>query len=158
MRNRKNRSKIGKTPKNERFIKLDHWITRSDAWKSLSCQQVRIVLLLLERYNGRNNGQLALSIRQAASDGNMAKGTAQAALKRLVEVGFIKVCYKGSFDQKIMGENGGWYASEYALTFLAIDKALPTREFTNYTPVKKAVSKRRQRGTKIGLLSNDFVI
>ena len=151
------REKKGKMPKKERFIMIEQWVTRSDAWKELSPQEVRVLLLLLERFYGSNNGRISLSVREAAKHGKMAKKTAQKSLKRLVELGFIKVVFQGSFSQKIKDGSGRWYASEYCLTFKPYNDNLPTKEFRAWRP-KKAVANKHRYGSNLRPIGNDGVI
>lgn len=152
------RSKYGKQPKSERFIKIDHWVVRSLAWHELKPQQRCVYLLLMERYNGRNNGQISLSVREAAKLGRMAPATANKALARLMELGFIKRTFKGSFSQKIRDSSDRSYASEYAVTALAIGKASATKGFMRWRPEKSTVQNKEQGGIKLGAISSEHVI
>ena len=150
--------KNGNLSKSDRYIKIEHWIIRSKAWQILSPREVRILLLLLERYNGVNNGRISLSIREAARHGKMSKTTAQKAIERLTELGFIKITFKGSFSQKIIDNSGRWYASEYALTCKPIGNNPATKEFMSWLPNKITVPKQVQLSTSIEPIGNNGVI
>ena len=116
--------------KYDHFIKIDQWVLKTEAWKSLRPVEVAMYLLLLKRYNGRNNGRIALSQRCAAKEAHVAIGTARKALQTLAERGFIKIRYQGSFTQKLMR------ASEFELTDRKYGEALATKEFSRWRPEK----------------------
>ncbi len=143
-------SKNGNKP--ERFIMLEHWILKRPAWKSLTPREVRVLLLLLERHNGSNNGRIGLSVRDAANLGNMAQGTAKKAFDVLIAKGFVKRHLVGSFNQKVR------LASEYELTHLRYGNKPPTKEFVFWRPEKTAVSNEVRVGLKLGGMSNEGVI
>ena len=144
--NNKGRSKHGG------FVKIDSYIFRSEAWKEMTPREVMIWLLLCSRYNGRNNGRIGLSIRDAAKQGKMSQGTASKSIKKLIELGFIKKTFEGSFSQK---QN---FASEFALTHQKVGDASATKEFASWKPKKKMVPKQKQNGIKLGAMSNDNVV
>ncbi len=135
-----------------RFLKLDYWILRTPAWESLTAQQVRVLLLLLERYNGSNNGRIGLSIREASKFGNIAQGTSKSAFDKLVKLGFIKRRRIGSFNQKQR------LATEYELTFLPYGKKSATKEFASWKPKEKTVAKGERQGIILGEMTNDAVL
>jgi hypothetical protein len=53
---------IGQT----RFVKLDHWLLKTPAWRSLSPASRALYVELAQRYNGANNGEISLSVRETA--------------------------------------------------------------------------------------------
>ena len=152
------RTKKGNVAKRDRFMMIEHWEIRSAAWRELTPRDIRVYLLLHERYNGHNNGRISLSIREAAKFGRMAKSSAQKALRRLEELGFIKLSFKGSFSQKIRDGSGNCYASEYTLTSKKVGDSSPTKDFMSWIPKKKTVPKQNRHDTKIGPIWNDDVI
>lgn len=129
--------------KNKRFLKIEHWIMKSEAWKSLTAQEVRIYLLLIERYNGANNGRIGLSVRQAAKNGHVSPTTAAKALLSLTEKGFIVKRFCGSFSQKTP------LASEYELTHERYGDKPPTKEFMKWRPEKIMVTKQANDSIKL---------
>jgi hypothetical protein len=102
-----------KKQKNERwYARIFHDVMDSPAWRSLTAYEQAIYLHLVRRYNGRNNGQISLSVREAATAINAAKNTAARALKVLTQKGFISVVKRGWYNPK--REHGR--ATEYRLT------------------------------------------
>jgi Helix-turn-helix domain len=71
-------------------IRLQHWVLASDAWNELKPAETRVLIELYGLYNGRNNGDLFLSCRQAAKRCKINKDTAARAFKRLQDLGFIR--------------------------------------------------------------------
>jgi DNA-binding transcriptional regulator YhcF (GntR family) len=55
---------------------------------------------LLSIYNGRNNGYIALSARDAAERIGCSKDTANRAFVELRAIGFVEVSIVGAFHRK----------------------------------------------------------
>lgn len=123
------RSKKGKP--HTSFIKIDRYVLKTDAWKSLTPADKAVYLILLDRFKGNNNGDISLSIREAAEHANIAKATAGKAFKNLEKKGFIKKRFEGSFSQKKR------LSSEYELTHEGYNGRAPTKEFTRYEAIPK---------------------
>ncbi len=100
----------------ERFVRLPHYMLRSQAWRSLSPVARCVLMELAAIYNGGNNGHLALSTRDAAERVRCSKDTAAKALTDLIAKGFIECCSRGHFDRKSP------HASEYRLTLYPCDR------------------------------------
>lgn len=120
--------------KGEKFVKLDEYLLKSPAWSSLNAVAKVIYIELKRRYNGGNNGEIALSIRAAAHAVKCATNTAMHALGDLGEKGFIKIATRGSFHIKKR------HATEYILTEHAYRDELPSKEFMRWKE-KISVSK-----------------
>lgn len=98
----------GKKGDNPQYITLFYGFLKSEAWRSLSGAAVKVWLELHTRYNGGNNGNVRLSLNEAAKTLSLSKGTAQRAFVELEEKGFIA-----------LHTPGNWYhrrAHEYRLT------------------------------------------
>ena len=98
----------GKKGDNPQYTTLYYGFLKSPAWRSLSGTAVKVWLELHTRYNGGNNGNVRLSLNEAASTLGMSKGTAQRAFLELEGKGFIA-----------LHTPGNWYhrrAHEYRLT------------------------------------------
>lgn len=119
--------------KGERFIRLNHALLKTEAWGSLTCAQRCVYLALCMVYNGFNNGQIGLSVRQAAKLANCNKDTAAAALKTLETRGFIERMTPGAFSLKIR------HSALYRLTHLPVEDApqIPaTCDYRTWRPKK----------------------
>ncbi|EHQ99496.1 hypothetical protein [Bradyrhizobium sp. WSM471] len=84
----------------ERFVRLTYGMMQSEAWRSLGGNERAIYVVLAMLYNGNNNGEIGLSVRQAAEAIHVAKDTAARAMSRLQDRGFIVATTKGRFVRK----------------------------------------------------------
>lgn len=96
----------------DRHVRLHHWLLRSPAWLSLTCEARALLVVLYELYNGSNNGALFLSVREGARRINTSKTTAAAAFKSLMQRGFIRPNVKGVFSLK-QRHATSWVLSEF---------------------------------------------
>lgn len=124
--NRKGRSK-----QRDRFVKLDHWLQDTEAWRSLGPAPRALYIELVKRYYGLNNGQISMSVREARDLVNIAKDTASKALKELEAKGFIKRNVCGSFNWKAK------QATTWILTTYEFDEKPATKDFARWLPEKK---------------------
>lgn len=101
---------------------------KTKAWQSLSPAARSIYVELAQRYNGFNNGEISLSVREAARLVHVAKDTASKALHELETKGFIKRRLCGSFNFKLR------HATTWILTEFGLDGSPPTKEFFSWRP------------------------
>ena len=71
------------------YISLPYYYLRSDAWRGLSGNSVRVYLELHMRYNGKNNGNLFIGMDRIASNLGISKSTVCKSFKELEEKGWI---------------------------------------------------------------------
>jgi DNA-binding transcriptional MocR family regulator len=118
-----------------KFVKLDHWILETDAYKNLGCGARSLLIELIYRFNGRNNGMIFLSSREAAERLNISKNTVGGYYKELCLAGFIVETRKYQ-----LGVSGKGKASNWRLTHLPCDLTgnRPTLEFKKQNPVPTA--------------------
>lgn len=83
------------------------------------------------RFNGSNNGDISMSVREAVAEVRISKDTAGAAFKELQEKGFVRCNQPGSFNWK------AGLASTWILTEERYRNDLATKEFLNWVPQKK---------------------
>jgi hypothetical protein len=136
-------SKIGRSDKAARHIRLYHWVMDTPAWQSLEVVDPALYIELLKRYGGpgSNNGNIPYSVREAAERLHIGKSTASQAFRRLEERGFIATAQKGGFNCKIRR------STEWRLTEFACDVDIPeqgikagtlaTRDFVRWQPKKQ---------------------
>jgi hypothetical protein len=113
----------------EQYKKLTHRMLKSEAWRHLKGNDIKVYLEICRRYNGRNNGEIFMSRNEAVRLLHIGTGSAQAAFKRLEQMGFIKVSKKGSFK--------GRQASCFILTDKSYKGHNPTNEWASWQPPKK---------------------
>lgn len=93
-----------------RHVRLYHYVLDSPAWRMLTAAERAIYVDLAKRYDGRNNGRIVYSIREAASELSIGKTKAAEALLRLQQLGFVEITRKGFFH------GAAKVASEFRLT------------------------------------------
>lgn len=141
----------GRSRKGERFVKLDHWLLKTPAWQALGPVARAIYVELAQRYNGFNNGEIALSVRDAARLVHVAKDTASKAFRELEDKGFVIRVVCGSFNWKLR------HATTWELTAYAKGDTPPSKQFARWTDQKekdgpKSASFRPRSRTALGQL------
>lgn len=112
------KNKKGRSGRGGQWIPLPYSLARSLAFRSLSGSAVKVLIELRTRFNGGNNGDLSLSLGEAAKLLHLSKSSAKRAFDELQRKGFI-----------ISMSIGSWYgrrASTWAVTTEPIH--LPTAE------------------------------
>ena len=113
-----------------RFVKLDEWLQRTPAWRSLDPTPRCVLIELMRLYNGENNGHIGLSCRQASELVGVSKSTAADAIQKLLERGFIRITNHASFGWKTGARQR--ISATYALTHLPVGDALATKDFLRW--------------------------
>ena len=106
------------------FVPIPYPLAKSAAWRSLSGPAVKVYVELRSRFNGGNNGDLTLSLDEAARLLKLGKHTVTRALNELQEKGFITMTKRGS-----------WYgrkATEWAVSDRMIGKNPPTNNWRRW--------------------------
>lgn len=116
-------NKTGRSKTAARFVMIEEYILRSDAWRDATLYARCALIELMRRYNGKNNGSIAISIRDLAGLLSCQKSRAARALLELEELGFIETKRIGGFAVR------NRKASEYLLTMHRCD-------LTGHVPVK----------------------
>ena len=88
-----------------RFAAIYFWEMDLDAYRHLSVYGRALLLEFRRKYNGSNNGDIAMSVRDAARLLGCGKNTAFTALRELEEKGWTRPTQTGSFYWK--AEAGG---------------------------------------------------
>lgn len=132
-----------------RFLKIEHWILKTPAWRCLPPASRALYVEIAQRYNGSNNGEISLSVREASHLIHVAKDTATKSFHELEEKGFIRRHLCGSFNWKARHATT-WILTEHSF----LDKAA-TKEFARWAPEKleagpKGRTNRPKRGSEGG--------
>lgn len=109
--------------KGRNFVMLRHDMMDSPAWRSLSPNARCVWMEVMRRYNGSNNGDIALSCREASELCNIGKDTAARAFKELQDAGFIKVDTIAGFRNKHR------VSTRWVVTHERCDELPPTNEW-----------------------------
>jgi hypothetical protein len=118
---------------------------KTPAWQSLAIGPRQLLVELYNLYNGSNNGQLFLSVRDAAKRLHVTPNTVSPWFGVLIETGFIKVAQRGTFSLKSR------HATSWTLTEFPLGDDLPTKEFARWRStdeIQKPVSKSETDGIK----------
>ena len=83
-----------------RFAAIYHREMDTPAYRLLSAWGRALLLEYRRKYNGSNNGEIAMSVRQAARLLNCCLDTAAKAQGELEDKGWIREAQKGSFHWK----------------------------------------------------------
>jgi hypothetical protein len=118
----------------------------TDAWRSLRPADRCVLIEIMRRYDGKNNGLIGLGVREAAELCRINKDTAAQSFRKLGERGFIECGQEGSFDYKAR------HAAEWRLTWLKCDRtgALPSRAFLKWVPADTQAAKSKSRSETKG--------
>ena len=116
----------GRSTNIPRFVMLHHYVIDSPAYRSLSCTARSLLIEVWRRHNGRNNGHISFSIREAAEGAGVSNGTAVKALRELEDRGFLKARQRGSFHLKIR------HATEWTLTGEDFNNQPATKDFMRW--------------------------
>lgn len=102
----------GRSVESKHHIRFYGWMMKSEAFKQLKASEVRVLLELYSLYNGRNNGYLFLSCREAARRCRISKDTASKSFQKLTSLGFIsrRAHYPENY---YLREANHWVLSEF---------------------------------------------
>ncbi len=88
----KRRSKVnatGRTDGGAKFAMFHRYMVETEAWVDLSGDAFKLLAVLYLLHNGRNNGDLFLSVREAARRLGCSKNHAHRLFGELVDKGFV---------------------------------------------------------------------
>ena len=115
------------------------WFVNCAAWRSLSPDSRALYLEIRCRYNGRNNGRIPMSHREAETLINRSNKPVAAAFVELQDKGFIRAITKGSFDWKVNHEAGEagrstrWLITEEKADY-PVPSIVPGKDFMKWRP------------------------
>lgn len=117
--------------------RLYQWELRSAAYRSLSMGARALLVELKALHNGHNNGDLFLSVREAARRLGCGKNLAAKLFCELEERGFIRPNEVGAFNMKAASGRGK--ATSWILTEHPVGNATTgTKDFMRWRPAKAA--------------------
>ncbi|MCG7508525.1 hypothetical protein [Mesorhizobium retamae] len=149
------------------FFQMYEWFMKTTAWQHASPYERSLYLELKRRYNGRNNGDISLSHREAKALLQCSNTAIENAFRGLTARGFIVAVRKGAFDWKTAKDGrAAGRATRWRLTELPQDIPIRvlsggTKEFMLWQPgmdlsEKSAVRSKRTNGpTRADHFEND---
>ncbi|MDH2927057.1 helix-turn-helix transcriptional regulator [Lonepinella koalarum] len=99
---------------NEKFLALPNSVLDSLAFRSLTGNETKVFIHLCRKYNGTNNGNLAIPYNTVEKEYNLSRQTLYKCLKSLEEKGFIETSRQGRKG----------VLSLYAVTIHGVDECL----------------------------------
>lgn len=119
----------GKSKGGQPFVMVPNYMFDSPAFRSLDRVARCLLLELIRRHNGHNNGEIALGQRDAAKAVGISKLlTIATAFRELEAKGFIEATAKGAFSNKLSR------ATEWRLTWLEAGDRKPDKPFMRWVP------------------------
>jgi hypothetical protein len=124
----------GRASGKRQFLMLFRNVKRSAAYHGLSVYARAVLLELVDRYDGCNNGMIGLGVRELAYELHCSLNAAGRALRELDDA---KLAYPVT-----VGAWRGRRASEWRLTFCRCDKTgeLPTTQWEQRKPFSEYLS------------------
>ena len=131
-----------------RFVRLDHALLNSAAYRALSCPARALLVELVMLCNGDNNGALYLSVRDGAARlGFSDLEAARTAFEELEAMGFIVCTANAHFHVKAAEHSR---ARCWRLTFEFAGRKGPTLDYLQREPAPKTrARKRMERGLRV---------
>ena len=111
-----------------KHVRHYEWMLASAAYRSLSCHARCLLIELGRRHSGDNNGDIPMSVREAADLLGAAINTARGAFSQLEDKGFIRLSAKGTFRLKSR------HSTTWELTEWPRDGKLATKDFMRWEP------------------------
>jgi hypothetical protein len=74
---------------------LPHAVYDSPTFAALRAIDIAVLLLLIRKYNGQNNGSITLGLREVVNRCHCSQTTAWRALNNLQKANLIGISYKG---------------------------------------------------------------
>lgn len=130
----------------KRFVMVEHWVLNTPAWQVISSHAKVVLIHLLKRFNGVNNGEIAFAVRQGEEAG-LSRSVTARAINELIDVGFVIVRRDSAFTVKTRD------AREFELTLFECNGRQPCKDFARYRPepianLAKAKGQSEQRDAK----------
>jgi hypothetical protein len=123
---RRRRYRKGRGAADEQFFGLSYPMARSLAFRLLSGPALKVFIEVRTRFNGGNNGDLSLSLDEAAQLLRIGKGTAQRAFSELEDKGFLRLMRRGQWIGRL--------ATTWRTTDKGCKGELPTNDWRAWRP------------------------
>jgi len=121
-------------------VRLYRWMMKTPAWQSLPVGPRALLVEVYNLYDGTNNGQIFLSIRDAAARLQASPNTVSTWFDALIDRGFIRVAQRGAFSMKVRN------ATTWILTEHPLGDQLATKDFARWRPENAEAKPKSRRG------------
>ena len=118
-----------------RFTTLYDWEMKLPAYRLMSVYGRALLMEFRMAYTGYNNGEIVMSVRQAARLLNCNKDTAAKYLAELEDKGWIRQTEKGCFTQKTDKTASTWRITNQPIGS-GVDTP-ETKEYAKWAPSEK---------------------
>jgi hypothetical protein len=132
------------------YFLLPDCLTTSIAWREASPLMVKLLIAICVRHNGRNNGRIGLSSRDAAKELGMQNYHSIAAA-------FAEAMLKGFIALEKDHPRGERMAREYRLTFVGVRDGPATNDYLTWRPGDAGTRKKRVAPTAAEISVSDVV-
>lgn len=95
-----------------RHVQLPEWLQVTEAWSGLKPQPRALYIELKRRFNGRNNGRIVLSYRDAAEAINVHRNSVGAYFAALEKRGLIAMTQRHYLGPSGIGQASLWALQE----------------------------------------------
>lgn len=138
----------GRNTTSGKFVMLPVRILNSNAYRALTPNSRALLVELTMIFNGRNNGSLYLSVRDAAHRMGVSDlHAAMNALNELQALGFIEMTDDAHFRVKASEQSR---ARCWRLTWIAVERRVATCDFETREPEPQTAAHRRmERGLRM---------
>lgn len=119
----------GRSANSGAHVRLQHWVLTSRAYRWLEPNGRALLVELYALYNGKNNGSIALSVREAAARLAVSCNSVLLPFQDLQEFGFIRPKIKGAFSVK------NRRATTWILTEFDHGHETATKDFMGWKPL-----------------------
>jgi hypothetical protein len=133
----------GRSEGPSRHVRLHLWLLKSAAYCSLSVGARALLVEFYALYYGLNNGELFLSVREAARRLGCSSNFAAKCIAELCDRGFVRPHRLGGFNMKSEARRGT--ATCWVLTEFPLGNALATKDFMRWTPAPNSQPKNIRR-------------
>src|SRR5262245_13895518 len=124
-----------RSKKSTRYLQLSHFMLTSPAWRSLDPVPRALFVELAQRYNGFNNGNIGLGLREAARALNVKPHTVGKAFGALQDRGFVVMTQDSGFDHKRLARE--WRLTIFSTGDCCAPNAPPTHDYVHWRPASE---------------------
>lgn len=114
----------GRSTTSGKHVRHYEWMLKSEAYRSLGPYARCLLIEFIRKYDGNNNGQISMSIREGQKLINKGRKCVEKGLFELQDRGFIIKKTQGLFISGM--------ASEWALTEFEVNNKTPTKDFMKW--------------------------